>query len=485
MPSILDHGIAVVMTNAGGGLKMAMQQGRPERPTSKEQAQADLIVRAFREQRISIGIARPGPGRGIDYLFQKGFILVRDRDAARVREFIGGDGRDDEPVIAGLALLSLAGVRDQFRVPPDAGDPEDNPDAPGPAGSPDTLAVLDAIDAEFGVGVATPNHVLSIAPVAHCPATEPEPVRRRADPDPGPCPDPRAGAGVFIDVVDTGLLRGAARSHPWLAGVKGVRDPFPQPPPDPNAVMPAYTGHGTFIAGVARCMAPAARVFVEYTFPFSGAQLEAEFARRLGDALARSPDVISLSAGTHTRRRLPLFGFEVFVERLRHHKGVVLVAAAGNSATRRPFWPAAFPGVVAVGALSASWRSRASFSNHGGWVDVYAPGEDLVNAFATGTYVCEEDPHAGERRRFRGMARWSGTSFATPLVAGLIAARMSETGENGRDAAAALLRLARKRAIPGVGAVLLPCLQQCACHGPHHGDHADRRPGPHGRCRRH
>jgi subtilisin family serine protease len=113
----------------------------------------------------------------------------------------------------------------------------------------------------------------------------------------------------------------------------------------------------------------------------------------------------------------------------------VIVAAAGNDGSRRKFWPAAFPWITAVGALKRDLSDRTKWSNFGPWVDVYARGQGFVNAFAKGRFVADEPPHAGEERDFDYLARWSGTSFAAPLVSGLIAAEISRDHEKSQMAA--------------------------------------------------
>jgi len=256
-----------------------------------------------------------------------------------------------------------------------------------------------------------------------------------------------------VVVVDTGLDLSAPNTHPWLKGVDGERDTAIQ-----GNTIGAYGGHGTFVAGVVRSVAPNCEVHVVAAVQPVGAVIESTLVQRLYQVLGDDcPDIVSLSCGTVGYDGAEPLGFGALCRVLSsQHKGVVVVAAAGNHGSRERFWPAAAPCTVSVGALARDWRSRAAFSNYGGWVDVFAPGEDLINAFAVGNYVYQEPPRKGQVATFHGLARWSGTSFSTPIVAGAIAVEMSRTGANGRHAAATLLTAARARAIPGLGAVLLP-----------------------------
>ena len=397
--------------------------------------QVDYIVTAFGKRGTALGAVPAGDG-GVSYMYAEGHLVVREEHYGRVREMLPLPCTA-ERITNGVMLVRMAE------------DPS--------GGQPAVPDLLTRIDAEFGEGIATPNHVLTVAPggTRPCPATEPQEVYNDIEPSPSVDVDD-GGEGVLIYVADTGLLKDAAASVPWLDSVQGELDPLPKPLQDGTQPIPPYAGHGTFVAGVVRCVAPRADVFVANIFNVAGSALETDFVGKLDAALNLGVDIFNLSVTSPTRNDVPMLSFAAWLDRVRQYKGVICTVAAGNSGSRKPEWPAAFPGTVSVGALAADRHSRADFSNYGGWVDVYAPGRGLINAYATGTYTCKVPPYAGQERKFYGMARWSGTSFSTPVVTGLIAARMSRTGENGQQAAAALLEEAHDHAIPGVGAVLLP-----------------------------
>lgn len=88
--------------------------------------------------------------------------------------------------------------------------------------------------------------------------------------------------------------------------------------------------------------------------------------------------------------------------------GIVVVSSAGNFGVDTPYFPAAYPSVIAVGATNFS-DERAIFagdqsSNYGDWVDVAAPGYQVEGFDKTGTFTT-----------------FDGTSFAAPQVAALAA----------------------------------------------------------------
>ncbi|MET8903243.1 MULTISPECIES: S8/S53 family peptidase [unclassified Streptomyces] len=414
-----------------------------------------------------------GPDDSAEFFYEKGVVLARDGEEARIVE---DTVRDHFTAMSGLTSDSVrrtgpetnrTGIT-RIRV----GEADE-----GDRGTDSTVAhalrSLRTVEGRAGRRLISRNHVVSIA-VNACPGDEPVPVPVGEPPNPaaaGTPYDEETAVGVLV--IDTGLMNDY-RSYPLLAHTDGDAQ---LKECDDDGVLLQYVGHGTFIAGLVAAVAPNTDVTVLGTLNDAGAILESELGEKLFEAVDRGgwPEVLSLSAGTSNGRVDGLLGVHAFMEELRDQR-TLLVAAAGNNASATPFWPAAYadlPGwensVLSVGALRSDGEFGACFSNHGGWVKVYAPGERLTSAltgFGTpvpyvyqhSTYdacrfgfgypcTCQYPRHNGvlsepgeapakpDQVMFEGHAQWSGTSFATPVVAGLVAAHMTAHKETDPRAA--------------------------------------------------
>ncbi|MHB8896278.1 MAG: S8 family serine peptidase [Candidatus Geothermincolia bacterium] len=170
-------------------------------------------------------------------------------------------------------------------------------------------------------------------------------------------------------------------------------------------IADAVTNNGIGVAGVAR----QAKIQAVKVLDHMGSGYWEWVAAGIVYAADNGADVISMSLGGPYSR---------LVEDACNYardKGVVVVAAAGNSATSAKSYPAGSESVIAVSATDHN-DQLAWFSNFGDWVDVSAPG---VNVLATmPTYTVTMNIFWGLEKNYSHM---SGTSMACPNVAGLAA----------------------------------------------------------------
>jgi subtilisin family serine protease len=197
-----------------------------------------------------------------------------------------------------------------------------------------------------------------------------------------------ASAPLTIGLIDTSVA-----SHPALNGARLVAW-------SAGAHNPAPTEHGTAVASL---IASQGR----------GTIYSANIFRGPANRSFTSADVIAQALEWMIQQKVPTINMSLagprnaILDRLVRDaltRGFVVVAAAGNSGpTAPPAYPAAVPGVIAVTAVDKNAHVYR-YANHGPYITVAAPGVDVVAANSRGGY-----------------ARFTGTSFATPRVAGWIA----------------------------------------------------------------
>ncbi len=213
-------------------------------------------------------------------------------------------------------------------------------------------------------------------------------------------------ADVAIAVLDTGC----DPSHPDLA----------------EKLLPGWSfvsrsantadghGHGTHVAGIAAAATDNAvgvaglgrlcSILPVQVLDETGSGSYSAVASGIRWAADRGARVVNLSLGGTA----PSTTLESAV-RYATRSGALVVAAAGNSNTTEPSYPAFLEDALAVGASTPS-DARASFSNHGPWVDLAAPGTSILSTFPMAPVTLGSQPS--------GYSSMSGTSMSAPVVAG-------------------------------------------------------------------
>ena len=255
------------------------------------------------------------------------------------------------------------------------------------------------------------------------------------------------GAGVTVAVIDTGLdfnhidiAANAWYNKAELNGLPGVDD-------DGNGYVDDIkgwdfqngdnnpqddNGHGTHVAGIIGAVsdnlqgiagvAPDSKILSVKVLDASGRGYVQNVISGIYYAVNLGAQVINMSLGV-LKAALPKSLRTAFENAVNYavSKGTVVAVAAGNSnANVANYYPSGIPSAITVGAIEPVTDNRAWFSNFGKLLDLVAPGVDVLSLRAGGTNFGSSsvvDPN---------YARASGTSMASPIVAGVAALLKSQ-----------------------------------------------------------
>lgn len=226
-----------------------------------------------------------------------------------------------------------------------------------------------------------------------------------------------SGSGIRIYIVDTGV---SATHREFGSRVIDGYDAFNE-----NLDQVDCHGHGTHVAGLAAGSyygaAKSATIVPVRVLDCDGRGNTTTLLNGINWILAAHPGgagIVNMSLGGERDEEVNAATARLIAS------GLTVVAAAGNSGSDAcNYSPASAFGVVSVGATDR-YDVRASFSNWGSCVDIFAPGVQINSANAL-------DPNVSSRR--------SGTSQAAPFVAGVIATYMSAGAVTSPDSAEAYL----------------------------------------------
>jgi cell wall-associated protease len=220
------------------------------------------------------------------------------------------------------------------------------------------------------------------------------------------------GREVIVAVIDSGIDMG----HPEFKDRLYVGKDFLD-----NKDMMDDTGHGTHVAGIISANAdgvgiqgassngvkilPLKVLNKDVTsFVYKRRLITDIIADAIAYAIEANVAVINMSLGWPKIINTPKI---TKVLDAAAEKGIVLVAASGNNNKEVPTWPCSHPAVICVGAVDNEGK-LTEFSNHGGKVDLVAPGEWIISTF----------PRGLESRSLRkqGYEAKNGSSQAAPFV---------------------------------------------------------------------